>query len=111
MTIINLEKKGGYEEYAYDITGYMKKVFMGVKKAWLCFYANNMKEAREKAKEYWKEKDIKRQDFEADADTIILELENGKVIKLWNSEWGGVSVLSNSVVGYNNYNQLVEKKQ
>lgn len=108
MTIFALRNEGGYEEYAYDITDYMKKVFMGVKKAYLCFYADNIKEAKQKAKEYWDEKDLKNKNFEADADTIILILENGNMIKLWNSEWGGVSVLGkNGMRCENVYNKLI----
>ncbi len=112
MTVFALRNEGGYEEYAYDITSHMKKVFMGVKKAYLCFYADNIIQAKEKAKEYWSEKDIKNENFEADADTIILELENGKMVKLWNSEWGGVSVLNkNSTWCAKDYEKLINRNE
>lgn len=94
MTVFALKNEGGYEEYAYDITSYMKNIFVGVKKAYLCFYADSIKQAKEIAKEYWSNKNIKNENFEVDADAIVLQLENGKTIKLWNSEWGGISVLN-----------------
>ena len=112
MTIFALRNEGGYEEYAYDITSYMKKIFIGVKKAYLCFYADNIKQARYIAKEYWDEKDIKNKNFEADSDTIILELENGNIIKLWNSEWGGVSVIKEGIIRTDgDYAKLADRKQ
>ena len=62
--------------------------------------------------ENWDEKDIKNKNFEADSDTIILELENGNIIKLWNSEWGGVSVIKEGIIRTDgDYAKLADRKQ
>lgn len=111
MVVKALRNEGGYEEYVYEITSEMKKVFMGVKKAYLVFYADNIKEAREIAKGFWDEKDIRNQDFQIDSNSILLEFENGNVIKIWSSEWGGITSIKKSALKMNtDYGRLFEKQ-
>lgn len=88
MNIIYLEDR----VYGAEITKYMKNIFPELEKAYVCFYADNKREATQIGNNYFKEKDIQKGNFECNGDSILLEFKNGNKVRIWNSEWGGITL-------------------
>lgn len=87
-----VKNEGGYEEYKADITKNMYELFDNVKSAYVYFWADNMKEAKDKGEFYFSQKEISDKEFNYDGDKIEIEFNNGKTVCFYNSEWGSISL-------------------
>lgn len=90
LRVICVNNEGGYEKYKADITQCMSELFDNVKSAFVYFMAEDMDDAREIGECYFSEEEVADKNFNYDGHEIEIEFCSGKIVQLYNSEWGSI---------------------
>lgn len=74
--------------YRVNVTENFMHIFPGLTRASIEILAESEEEAKQAGEIYFRES--KNPDFTFDCDTFILEFTNGKTVKIWNADGGGI---------------------
>lgn len=94
MNIVCIEGSGSYRLYGLEITEQMSNMFPELKSAYVCFYADSEEMAKAKGEKYYHKIVNNNREFSFDTDKVRLEFATGKIVEIWNSEWGGVQLVN-----------------